>query len=97
MTRKLSTADRLAEFSGRYGHEVTNALQNQERHMREAAAEAQRNFDSLDTDAKRAAADASLVTTSGWKHMALMFSQAADSAAQACEEWEKLTDPEEED
>lgn len=83
--------EQFAAFDAEYGYQVLNALQNQERRMREAAAEMQAGYEAANrSEETRAAQDASMFTTNGLKHLAATFTEAADTARQAAEAWEKL-------
>lgn len=98
MTRTTTPAERLADFIAAHGYETANALRNQERHMREAAAEAARGA-KLPPAEKQEAAEGFIrldPTPGGYAHMAAMFEQAADRARDAAEAWEDLTEENEE-
>jgi hypothetical protein len=90
--------DAFAAFDAEHGWDVLNALQNQARHMTEAAADAQKAVDAAAADPEVAARmDASMVTVNGYAQMTQMFTDAAARAAKAAEAWEALQEAAEED
>jgi|SRR5215471_1916205 len=96
MARALTAAERLADFIGRHGWQVTNALQNQERHMREAAEECWQAAwcpQGPPRETTPGYIDIS-PAPAGCATLATMFDQAADAAAAALEEWEELGEEE---
>jgi hypothetical protein len=99
MTRTLTLAEKLAGFTGQHGHQVLNALRNQERHMREAAEEALRAAwcpQGPPREPTPGYIDCT-PTPAGFAGLAETFSQAADAAAAAADAWEELTEEVEEE
>jgi hypothetical protein len=82
----------LGAFLAAHGHQVTNALQNQERHMREAAEETTRAAWAPQGPPPEATTGYINLTPTpaGYAGLAETFTQAADTAAAALAAWEAL-------
>jgi hypothetical protein len=84
----------LAQFEADHGHVVTNALENQARHMRETAAACEAAL-AAPPQPQPAAEDGSttislMPTPAGWRGMARTFTEAADKADAALAAYEQL-------